>query len=150
MSAIAADVLPPELRRRSLGALVRDTLVAERDRWALWLPVGFGIGIAGYFRLTQEPAWWLGPAAVAVLLGLAVVLRRWTLVHVALIGLLMAALGFAVAEWRTARVAAPVLEARLGPGPVEGRVRSVDKTAQGHRVVLDRVQVPGLTADLTP
>ncbi|NVN12942.1 hypothetical protein, partial [Nguyenibacter vanlangensis] len=40
-------------------------LLAERTRLALWLPVGLGLGIAGYFMLRQEPG---RPAMLAVLL----------------------------------------------------------------------------------
>jgi len=33
-----------------LIAAVAETLVIERERWMLWLPVAFGAGIAVYFR----------------------------------------------------------------------------------------------------
>ncbi|WP_323989093.1 ComEC/Rec2 family competence protein [Nguyenibacter sp. L1] len=48
-------------------------LLAERTRLALWLPVGLGLGIAGYFMLRQEPG---RPAMLAVLL-LAVAMAGW-------------------------------------------------------------------------
>ena len=35
-------------------------LLTERDRWPLWIPVLFGIGISIYFTLPIEPPYWLG------------------------------------------------------------------------------------------
>ena len=55
------------------GALLRwlvANLVAERERWALWVPVGVGTGVGLYFWLTVEPPFWLGPAiAAAAMIG---------------------------------------------------------------------------------
>ncbi|MCA0405009.1 MAG: ComEC family competence protein, partial [Proteobacteria bacterium] len=73
----------------------------------LWLPVAFGLGILVYFAVPQEPLWWHGLllALVATLPAtLDTGLRR------ALgITLLMAALGFSAATWRTLRVNTPML-----------------------------------------
>ncbi|MEI6985988.1 MAG: hypothetical protein WCK65_07665, partial [Rhodospirillaceae bacterium] len=46
-----------------LGGLA-ECLAAERERWGLWLPVGFGSGIALYFSLASEPPLWLGCAVL--------------------------------------------------------------------------------------
>ncbi|MCH6591279.1 MAG: hypothetical protein IH806_12380, partial [Proteobacteria bacterium] len=40
-------------------------LAGERERWALWLPVCLGLGVALYFALAVEPPLWLGAAGVA-------------------------------------------------------------------------------------
>ncbi|WP_341705631.1 hypothetical protein, partial [Ferrovibrio sp.] len=53
------------LRASDLAVL----LLAERDRWFLWLPVLLGSGIAGYFLLPFEPA--LMPLRLAMGAGLA-------------------------------------------------------------------------------
>ena len=105
------------------------TLFAERDRWPLWIPVAMGIGIAGYFALPVEPAPWIGVAAVAAL---------------ALSG------GFAAAQFRTAWVAAPVLEKEIRPAYVSGRVVASEIRVSGRRLVLDNVRISGLAADATP
>src|SRR5437868_14727396 len=34
----------------------RDHALAERERWPLWLPVGFGTGIGLYFAMPFEPS----------------------------------------------------------------------------------------------
>jgi competence protein ComEC len=49
------------------------TVLAERTRLALWLPVGLGLGIAFYFSLRQEPGW---PATLAAA-GVAVAALGW-------------------------------------------------------------------------
>ncbi|MFQ5955059.1 MAG: hypothetical protein ACE5JZ_08365, partial [Kiloniellales bacterium] len=52
------------------GRLVR-LVGAERERWALWLPVGVGAGVVVYFSLAWEPPWWLGLAVLAAVLAVA-------------------------------------------------------------------------------
>ncbi|HEY0835840.1 MAG TPA: hypothetical protein VGE72_18195, partial [Azospirillum sp.] len=72
------DAAPP----RPPGALARaavwllERLLAERDRWALWVPVGIGFGIACYFALPTEPSGWSGGAAVAAGAAVAWIGRR--------------------------------------------------------------------------
>ena len=47
---------PANARRIWIGVL--DWLSGERDRWALWFPVAFALGVAIYFALDQEPPPW--------------------------------------------------------------------------------------------
>ena len=105
------------------------------ERWLLWLPVGLGLGVAVYFSLPVEPPPWLG-AALAGAAGIASVAlrRRPGLLILGLAGLAIAA-GFTAAQARTALVAAPVLEKRLGPRHVTGRVTEVDPRVNGTRIV---------------
>lgn len=42
--------------REGVVAALAAILVAERERWVLWLPVALGAGIAFYFGLAREPA----------------------------------------------------------------------------------------------
>src|SRR5689334_1331161 len=92
----------------------------------------------------------MGAAATAVLLLGLVASRRLAILAIPLLALAVTAAGFAAAQWRTDRIAAPVLETRLGPIPVEGRVRQVDRTAAGHRLVLDRLRIDGVAPDTLP
>ncbi|WP_119418386.1 ComEC/Rec2 family competence protein [Desertibaculum subflavum] len=124
--------MPPALAER---------LAAERERWALWMPVAIGLGIGLYFALPSEPPRQVG----LVLAGLCAVVawlgraRSWLLVP-ALAGTLIAA-GLCLATWRTDRVAAPVLAERVGPATVIGRVVDTDRTERGFRVTLDHVSI---------
>ena len=129
---------------------LREWAFAERDRWPLWLAVAFGAGVGAYFRLNAEPSLWLAEAPAGMLLIALIGLRRRGAVTALLAGLLMVAAGFAAAALRSDRVAAPLLERRIGPTTVEGRVLGVDTTASGHRLLIDRIAVSGLPADQTP
>ena len=116
---------------------------AERERWVLWLPVALGIGISIYFGLPEEPVWFTG----AVLLGIScaglIAVRRGASLRLLMVLALFAATGFAAAQWRTVRVAAPVLADAQLNAVVAGRVVSVEPAARGPRVVLDQVSITG-------
>lgn len=102
----------------------------ESDRWFLWSPVLFGVGIAVYFGLSFEPPLWGGACAVfATGLWLAVAVQRGTPAAIAAAAFCIA-LGFALASLRTDIVAAPVLQ-KPWNGAIEGRVVEVERTDKG-------------------
>ncbi|MCH7931183.1 MAG: DUF4131 domain-containing protein, partial [Proteobacteria bacterium] len=144
LGAGAAAPLAESARR------VAATMVAERERWPLWIPVCMGGGIALYFALPAEPAAWLGGFAVAAALAAVASFRRrpaWLVVSLAL---LAASSGFAAAQLRAHIVAAPVLTKKLRPAVVTGRVVANEVRVNDHRLVLDRVRIEGLDAPATP
>lgn len=149
------NAAPGEGRRetRRAGRLVNGLagrLAAERARWVLWLPVGIGTGIAVYFSLYSEPARWAGFLTLIPTLGLAW-LGRKHLVWIALgLGLASISLGFAAAQLRAQRVAAPVLLKRLGPVDIEGRLIAVEPREKGSRLVLGDLAIEGLADSATP
>ncbi|MBC7907139.1 MAG: ComEC/Rec2 family competence protein [Rhodospirillaceae bacterium] len=119
-------------------------VMAERDRWPLWLPVFLGCGIALYFALPVEPPLWLGALALATCVLTAWLARRhWPVLLPALV-VLFVALGFFAAELRAALVSAPVLERPSGQIRVEGRVEEVEPLAGGGQ----RVTLSELVLDL--
>ena len=127
----------------------------ERERWALWVPVAFGVGIALYFALPDEPPWWLGATltALAALLAAA----RWRRFvegdgawFVAWLALGLVAAGFTAAQVRTAQVSAPVLAARVGPATVTGRVAEVETLPEATRVTLDKPRLTRVAPHQTP
>jgi competence protein ComEC len=136
-----------------IGAIIpaiADQLAGERDRWAPWLPVGLGAGIGLYFALPFEPPPWFGPAALAAVMGLGYLVRRrpaWLMLTIAT-GLICA--GFAVAQWRTFSVAAPMLTERLGPTGISGRVIRIEAFPKGARVTLEKPRISRLQPNLTP
>ena len=121
-------------------------LVRERDRLILWLPIAQGLGVGLYFLQEQEPRLW-PPVALALIGCFAIWLGRAkpTALMIAAAGT-AAALGFALATWRTATVAAPVLAWRSGPVEVTGRVVEL----AGARATLDRVSIGDMAAADTP
>ncbi|HXQ42674.1 MAG TPA: ComEC/Rec2 family competence protein [Candidatus Udaeobacter sp.] len=126
--------------------VLRDNLEAERDRWALWLPVAMGGGIGLYFSLPRQPPLAAGPVALgACTLLLLVALRRRPALRYAAYGLIAVALGFAAAELRTASVAAPMLTDKLEAVQVQARVDEVEPMADSRRLLLDQVVIDGQT-----
>jgi competence protein ComEC len=108
-----------------------DRLLAQRDRWPLWLPVFFGIGIGLYFALPVEP--WIGLGAIPCL-GLAAglwAMRRSTIPFAVLAASLAMGLGFSAAQIRTAWVAAPVLGRNITVAVVEGVIDEVEMLPDG-------------------
>lgn len=127
-----------------------DALLAERERWALWLPVGIGLGIAVYFALPAEPPVWVGPALLPPAILLAVLGRRRDLILIFGSGAIAVAAGLTASQLRSHLVAAPVLTREIGPVIVQGRVIEIEPLPRGRRVVLDRPAVEGLAATETP
>ena len=120
-----------------------DQLDAERGRWILWLPVALGLGIAVYFELPNEPALWLGPTLAAATALVVFLTPGGTLARALAIGLLAAAVGFALVTWRTATLAAPTLSRPLFNTNVEGRIADIQRLPEGVRVVLESVRLKG-------
>ena len=124
-------------------------IAGQRDRWILWLAPAFGLGIAVYFALPIEPAGWLG-VSCALLIVPAVMLYRHRLAPVLLFAGVVG-LGFGVAQLRTAIVAAPVLDKRLGPVTVEGLIEAASPDgAGGWRLRLTGPLIVGLDPDSSP
>ncbi len=131
-----------------------DELLAERHRWLLWVPVFAALGIGSYFALPVEPPAWLMPGLAALVLTMAAVGpagRRlgipWA-IHPATAVLFLLA-GFALAQWRTAQVAAPVMP-RAGVQMLEGRVVLAEPRGDRLRLLLEDLRIDGLAEARTP
>jgi competence protein ComEC len=118
-------------------------LDAERSRWMLWLPVALGLGIAVYFELPSEPALWLGPALAVAGTVTAILAPAGSKARALCIGLVAAAVGFGIATWRTASLAAPTIGRPLFNINVEGRIADIQRLPEGVRVVLEAVRLKG-------
>ncbi|TVR79403.1 MAG: ComEC family competence protein [Rhodospirillales bacterium] len=138
-----------------LARAVRAVLAAERDRWLLWLPAGVGVGIGAYFALPDEPPLWLGPMPLALALcgiagARALGERGRVPALAALVSAAVVLAGFAAAQVRTATVAAPVLERRIGPVAIAGRIVTVEVLPSAWRLTLNAVSVADLAPERTP
>ncbi|HLO78076.1 MAG TPA: ComEC/Rec2 family competence protein, partial [Magnetospirillum sp.] len=123
------------------GAGIVAGVMAERDRWLLWLPVFLGLGIALYFAAPSEPSPWWGAVALAGTLAACWGVRKSAAWLVATVPLALVALGFLAAELRALQVAAPVLERPSGKVRVEGRIDEAEPLAGGgQRITLDDVK----------
>jgi len=119
--------------------------VAERPRLVLWLPVCMGAGVLAYYNLRFEPPSWLGAAAALPCILAGFLLRRRAWPRLLLPALAAAALGFAAAQFATAR--APPIETALPTHAVTvtGTVRALEALPDGRRATLEAVtldQVP--------
>jgi competence protein ComEC len=148
MSAVAIAIPVRGLGRAAgrLGSL----LAEERDQWLLWAPVGLGIGVATYFALAEEPPLWLGPSLTGSMMLLAYLYRRRAVVAVLAVIATLIALGFSAAGFRTALVAAPILQRDVGPVRIEGQILSIDPLPTGERLVLQAPVISGLAPEATP
>jgi competence protein ComEC len=140
---------------RRLAAPFVGRLIAERSRWALWIPAGLGLGIATYFSLPEEPPLWTGPAVLAVVaaagLGLAgPPARPRRGLRMAALGLAILAGGFTAAQVRTALVEAPMLPGKIGPTTVSGRVERAEARAGSTRITISQVEIAGLSQRSIP
>ncbi|MBS8228365.1 ComEC/Rec2 family competence protein [Vannielia litorea] len=125
--------------------------LAQRGHLLLWAPVCLGLGIGGYFALTQEPTG--GQISVALAAAVAsLLLARLAGEALAPVFLAMALVlcGGALGWARTAMVAAPVLDFRYY-GPVEGRIVDIDRSqSDAVRLTLDEVRLGDMAPGRVP
>ncbi len=138
--------------------LARILYLAEKSarRWAaqdfarlsLWTPAAIGLGAGLYFGLKAEPHWGWGAGAFATLAGLFFMqqgpLRKATA------ALMFAALGFAAADLRAARVEAPQLTRDLGIVEATGRIVSIEESPDRRRYVLAIETIEGVAPEDLP
>jgi len=108
---------------------------AGAGRLLPWVPIAFGAGIALYFAADHEPVL---PVAAVVAIGLcavAALLRRQKFFSVAVMIAAVAA-GFAVATWKTARIAHAVLAQPMFSVSLKGFVETREIRERTDRVVL--------------
>ena len=121
---------------------VRQWVRAEAGAGRLlpWVPVAFGTGIAFYFTADHEPVLSAGAGAAVVLGAAAFLLRRRKIFPLAVMIAAMAA-GFAVATWKTARIAHTVLAAPMYGVSLSGFVEARDIRERTDRFVLRVTQM---------
>jgi competence protein ComEC len=125
-------------------------LAGERPNWPGWLTVAIGLGIALYFALPVEPPLWAGLISAGATIALLLAARAHPLATIGIALILAVSLGFLAAQIRTATVASPQLQKRIGFAHVTGRVVAIEPLPSGVRVTLDRLQIAELAAAETP
>ncbi|MHC2619014.1 competence protein ComEC [Bradyrhizobium huanghuaihaiense] len=137
-SASAGGLAPADFDLWSaIAGTLRQWASAEAGAGRLlpWVPVAFGSGIGLYFAADHEPVLWVvATTAIALLLG-AVLVRRSRLFAPAIMIAAVAA-GFAVATWKTARIAHTVLAKPLYSVSLSGFVETRDIRERTDRFVL--------------
>ena len=135
---------------RAPGQTLLTQIEAERDRWALWLPVAIGLGVGIYFLLPTEPPLWMGAVVAFLALASIVVARRRLVLMMGAIAVAAVAIGFTAAQVRTSTVAAPLLGDEIGPVIVVGTVVAIEALPAGQRIVLDDLTIEDLPPEETP
>jgi competence protein ComEC len=108
---------------------------AGAGRLLPWVPVAFGTGIALYFAADHEPVLSVASIVAIALCALAFLLRRQK-VFPAVVMIAAVAAGFAVATWKTARVAHGVLARPMYSVALTGFVETRDIRERTDRFVL--------------
>lgn len=147
-AVLPAARAPFGLLGSTLAAVARSLAgraVAERDRWALWAPVGLAAGIVAYFSLHREPPPLVGGLAAAVALAILLLARvlapPWRqCVRLAAAAAGLVALGFAAAQLQTALATAAPLPHPVGPLGVAGVIRAIEPLPDGARILIDGVR----------
>ncbi|MEM7191316.1 MAG: ComEC/Rec2 family competence protein [Pseudomonadota bacterium] len=148
-----APLRPQRPARGPTYALTRlfDALEAETDRWFLWLPVLFAVGIGAYFALPSEPDSRIALALLLAATGIFLFARKAGLGRVLGLAALMLALGFAAAKARTELVRAPVLKSELRYASVTGYVTRLERRTDARdRLTLQVLTIDGLSAAERP
>ncbi len=125
-----------------------ETEIALR-RMFLWLPVAAGAGVVAYMSADREPALWMLVPLAATLGCLAFLTRGWRIGFMLLCGLCAFFAGELSAAWRSARVAAPVID-KVTIGVVDGFIEQMDFRRAGARFILRVRSIEGLAPDATP
>jgi competence protein ComEC len=128
---------------KSLWNIVLHNLLEEADRWRLWIPVAFGMGIVAYFWIPVEPPLWIGwtLSGIALACFLLSTQRKGAapFLYFCLAGALCLCLGFAVATTRTALVHTTLLNRPFRSVDLEANIRAVETTPYGARVLLENI-----------
>ncbi len=122
---------------------------AERRRLFLFLPVMMGVGVLLYFSADREPALWAPLLLLGFAASAALALRGRRGAMLACIGVAALAAGFAAGVWRTAEVAAPMLD-RVRVGKLTGFVESIEARDAGARLVVLVTSLAGVAPERTP
>ncbi|MCB1511710.1 MAG: ComEC/Rec2 family competence protein, partial [Hyphomicrobiaceae bacterium] len=133
------------------GEVCASAIEHERDRWFLWLPVLYGIGIAIYLSWPFEPPLLAAIAPALAGVTLAMVWRQGVLAVPVGAVLAAVAFGFAGAKLRTEWVRAPMLTGKISNVDVQGFVERVEpRPTRGPRVTVRVVSLGRFEAGHRP
>jgi len=146
-AARAPGFTPSGFAWSSLVTKLREWIRAEAGAGRLlpWVPIAFGTGIAFYFTADHEPVLSVAALTAAALCAAAFLLRRQKIFPIAITIAAMAA-GFAMATWKTARVAHGVLARPAYSVSLSGFVETRDIRERTDRFVLHVTQMESLRA----
>lgn len=127
-------------------------LESQKDRFFLWTPVFFALGIAFYFSLPLEPPWNISMifAGGFVLIWLLSFLTERLLIRFLCWAFVLVGAGFCMAQFRTYLVDAPSLSRPMPPTCVAGIVEEVKDTEYGKKIFVKIHSIEGLPKERLP
>jgi competence protein ComEC len=142
----------PSRPQFALGTKLRHWAAEEiaADRLLPWLAVAYGVGIVVYFTAEREPSVWAGTVVSAGSAIATVLLRRYLMAFVIALFAFAVAAGFAVATWKTASIAHPILRYSASGVTVAGFVELREESQHTDRFVLRVDRMDGGRIDDKP
>ncbi len=144
---------------QSIASVLIESLYLQKENLFLWLPVFFACGIAIYFSLGFEPPLILSIFAWGFVLAIYLLVRPikdksisgYITVSFTFLAVLIM-LGFLAANVRTNIIATPMIEKKLAPVNVTGKIISIEKMEEGtgSRLVLSDLDIEKLAPDQIP
>jgi len=116
------------------------------QRWPLWIPVLFGMGIAFYFSLSFEPSFWWAVNGIGFFI-FALLISRLRILQLTLLAFSFIALGFSIALLRTHTLKTVMLHYALPPLLLEGRVSQVELKTTKKGTLYERILLVDLQAE---
>jgi competence protein ComEC len=134
-----------------IPAALRQALEEEiaQRRFFLWIPVAARAGVVFYLLADREPSLSYALALAAIFALAAWFARAKPVLFALMIGLCALCGGMVSAAWRSARVAAPVLD-RVKIVNLEGFIEEMDFRREGARFLLRIASAEGMKPEDTP
>lgn len=120
----------------------------DLQRWPLWIPVFFGIGISLYFNLSAEPSPWWAYGGIG-LFALSLRIVRLKIIPLTLFVISLTFLGFSIALLRTHLLQTKMLNYGLSPLLLEGKVSQVELKPTKKGILYQRILLSDLQSDTT-
>lgn len=145
-----SSILHGEVSHARVLTMAVQTFLTERERWKLWIPVLFGAGAAAYLGLLAEP--WSFSGLVLLISGVVIlfIFRRQQVLTLTILAVVAFAAGFSAMQLRTSLQAAPVIDRKIGPVDLTGRVLRAEPKGNGVRLWLDQLEIGRLSVEKTP
>lgn len=125
-------------------------LQKEHDRFVLWVPVLFGLGIGIYYLLPYEPGIRVTAGACGLFALLTALFWNKGAGRLIFMAFLLVSLGLLRAEVSTRFAAAPVLHEEIFFRPVHGNIDDVQIKEKGEKLILSNVKIDGIPPVETP
>ena len=129
----------------------KNSLLEDADRWVLWIPVFFGLGVGVYFILPTEPSLYAAGGLVSGACGLFILSRRKQFAIKALsVIFLIFALGFLAAKIRTETSGTAVVEYSNKPITLSGNIEDINYSGSYPSITLRNLRIDEFTPEQIP